>query len=314
MLCWAEMSKEVDNAAAAAQLLEEEVRGGMARRSGRRLRPTSPENMLRLDDGNSSQLHALDDLRVEKRLPTRGAKKDWNRNSSRVAEVFSAQEQPDRAAGAKSELWAPWLLHYEKELHEQRERLQKCREGERPAVPPLPFLGRLHLTGGSVNDVTMRRGRSQEPSCGAGKPTSKPEGPGPPFWLGGGQGVTPESTSQAQFRSASARRVPKAKASRREASHEERESRGEPRLGSKPKTAQAVASPSRFGDNPRSLQEQVAQESFLHPSVAAGKPTSFDHQRALCGHGATWTHEKVSGSRSSAFPRSLSPPSSFSAK
>ncbi|CAJ1348678.1 unnamed protein product [Effrenium voratum] len=106
---------QVDNAAAAAQLLEEEVRGGMARRSGRRLRPTSPENMLRLDDGNSSQLHALDDLRVEKRLPTRGAKKDWNRNSSRVAEVFSAQEQPDRAAGAKSELWAPWLLHYEKE-------------------------------------------------------------------------------------------------------------------------------------------------------------------------------------------------------
>ncbi|CAJ1348679.1 unnamed protein product [Effrenium voratum] len=160
----------------------------------------------------------------------------------------------------------------------------------------------------------MRRGRSQEPSCGAGKPTSKPEGPGPPFWLGRGQGVTPESTSQAQFRSASARRVPKAKASRREASHEERESRGEPRLGSKPKTAQAVASPSRFGDNPRSLQEQVAQESLSYiPRSPRGSPRASTTSGRQ-GHGATWTHEKVSGSRSSAFPRSLSPPSSFSAK
>ncbi|CAJ1414889.1 unnamed protein product [Effrenium voratum] len=137
----------------------------------------------------------------------------------------------------------------------------------------------------------MRRGRSQEPSCGAGKPTSKPEGPGPPFWLGRGQGVTPESTSQAQFRSASARRVPKAKASRREASHEERESRGEPRLGSKPKTAQAVASPSRFGDNPRSLQEQVAQESLSYiPRSPRGSPRASTTSGRYVGtapHGLT---------------------------
>lgn len=270
----------------------------MARRGGRGLRATLPNQTLRSCQTSPRDGPLYDDLRVEKHLPSRGGKKDWNRNSSRMAEMVSPRQE-NRNLGRRavvsshgpSEMWAPWLLTYEKELQEQTTRLRNLAGGggAAPGAPvPLPF----GLTAGSGPRILDRgRGRSRSPERSklrgmAGKPSQ--EGPlcGRPFWFGDTNSATPESTSHSYYgRSQSRRQRPNQAASELNP--------GQPTLPTSKNTGaeeplrspveakdlevEAQSSPSRFKhDNPTSLREQLAAESFLAPTIlAAGKPIVF---------------------------------------
>lgn len=265
----------------------------MARRAGRGLRATLPSQTLRSYQNSPRDGPVYDDLRVEKHLPSRGGKKDWNRNSSRMAEMVSPRQE-NRNLGQRavvsshgpSEIWAPWLLTYEKELQEQTARLRNLAGG---APVPLPF-GAAAGSGPRILDRGRGRSRSQERSQlrgMAGKPSL--EGPlcGRPFWLGGTDSATPESTSHSYYGRSQSPRRPRPKQAAEMELHP-----GQPTLANKnrgpeealrspmkaPKEeAEAQSSPSRFKhDNPTSLREQLAAESFLAPNIlAAGKPIVF---------------------------------------
>ncbi|CAE7267461.1 ANK1 [Symbiodinium microadriaticum] len=291
-------------------------------------------------------------------IARRMKKRATHRSSSRMAAVLSpcrAQEEfpsaraetpHSRRAGSMhkaSDLWAPWLLNYEKELHEQRTRLSSASmEGRagRPAPAPFPC-GGLHLAGGSVRDTGIRRGRSPDAPAwdAAGKAAKEPTKPllfTCPFWRGDSESTaTPESTTHAHFNGARASPTRSPSPSRSEASaaadkcadviqwfkapeamplrsagpaKSARSSRrASPRRAEEDQAMAPHSSPSRFHEQPSRLHEQLAQETFLvaPASGRAGKPTDlgFDAPK--------WPAVESPRSHGSVFPQSLSPPALF---
>ncbi|CAK9014133.1 unnamed protein product [Durusdinium trenchii] len=323
---WVGWSKEEGQASVKEQaelLSQEEVRAGMVRRAGRRLRPTSPNNALRANaDPFSSVRH--DDLRIEKHLPCRGKKVgDWTHNSSRMADILlsprSPREEPSpgvRSAGP-SELWAPWLLSYEKELR-TRHTL-----GAVPSAVPLP----LRLLGSKLKrGSSAERSRSPDPGGFAGKPSQEAPVVGRPFWLGEPNSATPETTSHAHYGRSTSPKVrrgsvqPKMKnegASGASNPLQLPSSRSpKPETEGREKEEAAQSSPSRFKhDNPKSLREQLAEETFLPASKIqpAGKPITFSPAVDVSIPQRTSERRVRPSKGSGTFPRSVSPPASFEA-
>lgn len=291
-------TEEANSKEQADVLCQEEVRAGMMRRAGRGLRATSPGNAFRSLETSPRDGFVYDDLRIEKHLPCRGGKKDWNRNSSRMAEMVSPRQE--HRTGCRpvtshkpSELWAPWLLTYEKELREQSARLRNGVQGPGISAPPVPLPLPFGLAAGSGPRIFERgRGRSRSPDRSslrgmAGKPSLEAPPPGRPFWLGDTDSATPLSTSHSYYgRSQSPKRLrmpsPQAEAKQGYPRPEVIKSEGKPKEALRSESPDvpeevAVPSPSRFSrDNPTSLREQLAEESFLVPTaLAAGKPIVF---------------------------------------
>jgi len=330
----------------------------MTRRSGRCMRDGSLRNVLRHTGVPNPS--SCDDLRQDKILPRRGSRSATHRSSSRMAAVLSpcrTQDQFPSAARAEtphsrragsmhkaSDLWAPWLLNYEKELHEQRTRLSSgSTEGRagRPAPAPFPC-GGLHLAGGSVRDTGIRRGRSPDAPAwdAAGKAAKEPTKPllfTCPFWRGDSESTaTPESTTHAHFNGGRASPTRSPSPTRSEASAAPADKcaeaiqwfkapeamplrstgpaksarssrRASPRRAEGDQAMAPHSSPSRFHEQPSRLREQLAQETFLvaPASGRAGKPTD------LAFDGPKWPAVESPRSHGSVFPQSLSPPALF---
>ncbi|CAK9014151.1 unnamed protein product [Durusdinium trenchii] len=216
-----------------------------------------------------------------------------------------------------SELWAPWLLSYEKELR-TRHTL-----GAVPSAVPLP----LRLLGSKLKrGSSAERSRSPDPGGFAGKPSQEAPVVGRPFWLGEPNSATPETTSHAHYGRSTSPKVrrgsvqPKMKnegASGASNPLQLPSSRSpKPETEGREKEEAAQSSPSRFKhDNPKSLREQLAEETFLPASKIqpAGKPITFSPAVDVSIPQRTSERRVRPSKGSGTFPRSVSPPASFEA-